>query len=218
VFDYLDIDMRDSDLGWFVGGMSDSPYSPRVKKTTNGGDTWEDASPDMGYTLRAVQFLSDTEGWVCGRFGTVLHTVNGGASWEDRSYPTEATLFDLMFVDGQTGCVVGDSATVIFTNNGGQTWHRRTPGVQEEDRIVTPTRPFSLSFPRNPMKGEVRFSLSGEAPKSLKLYDRKGSCVAVLRPRTGEYVLRRADLKSGIYFVEVESRDYRGVYRFSYLE
>jgi photosystem II stability/assembly factor-like uncharacterized protein len=218
VYDYLDIYMRDSELGWFVGGMSDPPYSPVIKKTTDGGENWIEKTPPFGYNLRAVQFLSDTEGWVCGRFGTILHTLDGGETWEDHSYPTGATLFDLMFTSGQRGCVVGDSATILFTEDGGETWDLRTPAVEEEGQIVAESRPFTLAFPQNPMKGAVLFSLSGKEPTSVRVFDRKGGCVAVLPSRSGDHVLNAPNLKSGTYFVEITSDDFRGVYRFSYVE
>jgi photosystem II stability/assembly factor-like uncharacterized protein len=218
VHDYLDIFMRDPELGWFVGGMSDPPYDPVVMMTTDGGDNWVDKTPDVGYTLRAVQFLSDTEGWVCGRFGTILHTTDGGDTWEDHSYPTEVTLFDIMFSDDQRGCAVGDSGLIVFTDDGGQTWSERTPDVAEPGRIVGRTSPFTLTFPGNPMKGEIRFSLEGQEPVSVRVFDRSGSCVAELTPRTGEHVLSARGLSSGTYFVEVTLEDHRGVYRFSLLE
>jgi hypothetical protein len=164
-----------------------------------------------------VQFLSDTEGWVCGRFGTILHTVDGGENWEDHSYPLNATLFDLMFTSGQRGCVVGDSGTIIFTEDGGETWDLRTPAV-EEGHIVAERHPFSLTFPQNPMRGAVTFSLNGKEPTSVRVFDRKGSCVAVLPSRSGDHVLKAPNLRSGTYFVEVTCEDFRGVYRFSYLE
>jgi hypothetical protein len=199
--------MWDSTLGWFVGGMDSVPYTPIIKKTTDGGEDWIDITPDLGYTLRAVKFVSDTEGWACGMFGTILHTANGGSTWEDQSYPTNSTLLDMEFVNDQKGCAVGDSGVVLFTFNGGPTWEMRSPPAVQENLGTVSTEPFDVRFALNPARGAIRFSLTGdENPRSIRVLDESGRCLSDLEPRLGTFALETRGWASGTYFLHVRSR------------
>ena len=68
-------------------------------------------------------------GWICGRWGTVLHTQNGGKAWERQTSGTDMTLSGIYFVDQQFGWAVGDEGTIIHTQNGGQSWEQQKSPV-----------------------------------------------------------------------------------------
>jgi photosystem II stability/assembly factor-like uncharacterized protein len=72
--------------------------------------------------LFSVTFVSENDGWACGRWGKILHTEDGGKSWIPQSSKTDFTLSSIYFVDGKNGWAVGDQGTIINTTDGGKTW------------------------------------------------------------------------------------------------
>jgi len=74
------------------------------------------------HDLFSVSYPTEKEGWVCGRWGTILHTVDGGKTWKPQTSGTNYTLTSIYFVDPKNGWAVGDSGTILFTENGGQSW------------------------------------------------------------------------------------------------
>jgi len=76
---------------WFVAesaGPSDNPGA-RIIATNNGGKTWKVQwhSTDPGYSLMAINMISNTEGWAAGGVlertidGEWMHTIDGGKTW-----------------------------------------------------------------------------------------------------------------------------------------
>lgn len=45
---------------------------------------WQNPLP-QGNTLHGVNFVSSTEGWAVGDYGTILKTTNGGTTWTSQS-------------------------------------------------------------------------------------------------------------------------------------
>ena len=76
----------------------------------------------MNDDLFSVSFPTQTDGWVCGRWGTVQSTHDGGLSWEHQNTKTDYTLSDIFFIDSLEGWAVGDAGTIIHTSDGGKTW------------------------------------------------------------------------------------------------
>ena len=68
-------------------------------------------------------------GWICGRWGTVLHTKNGGQIWKRLTSGTDMTLSGISFVDQDYGWAVGDEGTIIHTKDGGQSWEKQKSPV-----------------------------------------------------------------------------------------
>lgn len=72
--------------------------------------------------LFSISFPTESEGWACGRWGTVLRTADGGKTWMPQASGTDYTLSSIFFVDPQHGWSVGDEGIIIHTENGGETW------------------------------------------------------------------------------------------------
>ena len=75
--------------------------------------------------LRAVAFVSPTNGWVAGD-GTIRATRDGGRTWQTQ-YSGRAQISSLYFVDGQVGWAAGIDAVagtgvLLGTHDGGRTW------------------------------------------------------------------------------------------------
>jgi len=71
--------------------------------------------------LFSVTFPAGTDGWACGRFGTVLHTSDGGKTWVRQDTQTDYTLSSIHFTDNKNGWAVGDEGAIIHTEDGGKT-------------------------------------------------------------------------------------------------
>lgn len=92
------------------------------------------------------QFPRQKEGWVCGRWGTILHSSDGGQTWASQQSGTDYTLVSIHFVDSKTGWAVGDSGTILHTKDGGKNWLKQKSPV-----------PFFLTGVQfvNPLKGWI---------------------------------------------------------------
>ena len=102
----------------------------------------------MSEDLLSVTFPSEKEGWVCGRWGTVLHTADGGKNWTPQSSGTDNTLCSIYFVDLRNGWAVGEEGTILHTSDGGETWEQQkspVPFYLMKTYFVTPLRGWIVS-------------------------------------------------------------------------
>lgn len=78
------------------------------------------------FDLTGVEFLSPTEGFICGEDRVLMRTTDGGATWEQVNGVSRDRLFweqrfdDLEFIDMQHGWAVGNDN--YRTTDGGETW------------------------------------------------------------------------------------------------
>jgi photosystem II stability/assembly factor-like uncharacterized protein len=72
--------------------------------------------------LLSVDFPDESNGFACGRFGTILHTSDGGEAWGPQNSGTDLTLTSVDFVDARTGWAVGNEGTILRTSDGGKEW------------------------------------------------------------------------------------------------
>lgn len=92
------VDFPDQNFGYV------SPRWLPVRRTTNGGDTWEESDSTEG--VNYVFFLSDKEAWGYG--SAIWHTNDGGNKWTKVVSPprTAWDLYNAAFVK-QTGIIIG---------------------------------------------------------------------------------------------------------------
>ncbi|MGQ9707526.1 MAG: YCF48-related protein [bacterium] len=129
-YDFYDVFFSDGNTGWVVGG-DDRNFRAVVLHTTDGGNSWiEQSLPGEARFLRSLKFTSATEGWACGRYGTIIHTSDGGNNWIIQNSNAESTLFDIDFADSLRGMAAGNGI-VLVTTDGGQHWYPRLIGIQE---------------------------------------------------------------------------------------
>jgi len=190
VYDFLDVVFFNLLNGIVVGGMDTFPYLPVVRRTTDGGITWENTTPPFGKTLRALSFVDSLHGWAVGMEGTIIRTKDGGFSWENLSYPTHVTFFDVEFVDSLRGVVVGDSGFVLITDDGGESWRIAGP-------VISVKESYPAEIPQADRRANVfvdRIRLDGA---NVQLVDRSGR------------IIRKAE-RNGVYFLFME-RKYRKI-------
>ena len=117
-------------IGWAVGDRG------VIRKTEDGGATWQFVSSPVDCPLRDICFLTDQIGWIAGggtaayghlNQGVLLFTKDGGKSWTELIQKRLPRLHYVRFFGMNEGVVVGDTsvqhATGVFrTEDGGKTW------------------------------------------------------------------------------------------------
>ena len=106
---------------WAVGGDD----AGTIVRTTDGGQTWIKLTSAAPRALTAVQFVSETEGWVGGEAGLIWHTTDGGFSWEIQSSPTGSNMTGIEMINNQTGWFTTRGGSILHTIDGGQNWIRQ---------------------------------------------------------------------------------------------
>jgi len=77
----------------------------------------------------SIVFISQTNGWITGSGGTILHTADGGTTWDFQETGVNETLNAVHFTDDGNGWACGEKGTILSTANNGKTWRRRrNPG------------------------------------------------------------------------------------------
>lgn len=107
-------------VGYAAGG--DGVTLGYISKTTDGGVTWTYTSTTESNLLRAVDFLDDETGYVCGAAGVLMKTTDGGATW-NTIYTNSSQYFrSIDFISSQVGFMAGALGTIWKTTDGGTTW------------------------------------------------------------------------------------------------
>lgn len=91
----------------------------------DGGQHWRQAREvPVDFTLTAVSFVDDKEGWAVGHGGVVIHTVDGGQTWQLQRSATDVDqpLFTVYFRDRLHGWAAGLWSLLVQTEDGGKTW------------------------------------------------------------------------------------------------
>ncbi len=221
VYDFFDVEFVDAQNGWAVGG-DDRTMAAVVFHTTDGGAEWTEQSvPSGARLLRAVKFANPTEGWACGRNGTIIHTSDAGANWEQQATDADTTLFDIDFGDSLLGMASGAGSTVLRTTDGGANWERCYSAVAEpswgtgDGRRGTGVRVLA-----NPARGEATFRVSGLAGGfSVVIYDAAGCPVRSLRGVGPQITWDGRDaagrpVQTGLYLARLVSGGSGGTVRF----
>ncbi len=89
------------------------------------GQHWRQARQvPVDFTLTAVSFVGDRQGWAVGHGGVVIHTEDGGETWQVQRSATDVDqpLFTVYFRDSQHGWAAGLWSLLLQTEDGGKTW------------------------------------------------------------------------------------------------
>jgi photosystem II stability/assembly factor-like uncharacterized protein len=135
---------RNPNIGWL--GLSNG----KVLKTSDGGNSWEEASLKERLDIRSVWGVSDTECWVgtFNRGGGLFHTLDAGQSWNKISFEDSAQGFginSISFAGKDFAWAVGrrfetgtnespkSSAILLRTRDGGVSWSVINTGLKEQE-------------------------------------------------------------------------------------
>jgi photosystem II stability/assembly factor-like uncharacterized protein len=128
-----DVCFVDSKTGWAVGEQN------TILRTTDGGDSWQPATPIRGTSfgtgapLGTSWFLVDTIG--------LWHTDDQGQSWQKNGSVPRNDYTSIAVIDDKQIVIGGDHGRLASTSDGGATWSQRTvPGdaAVEAIQFVTP--------------------------------------------------------------------------------
>ena len=147
--------------------------APMAANAEQGGKAHDD--------LVSVSFPTETDGWACGRYGTILHTSDGGTTWSPQSSGTTFTLSGICFVDTKNGWAVGNKGTIVHTGDGGETWVKQESPVDyfhmdvlflsPHKGFITSERTHILATTDGGKTWEIRFEDEDYILKSLSFCD-----------------------------------------------
>ncbi|MCY1722605.1 hypothetical protein OU798_19805 [Prolixibacteraceae bacterium Z1-6] len=139
-----DIFFINKSIGYAVGGEG------MIKKTTDGGQTWDPQESGTTLSLTTVFFIDENIGYAtgayspkctgedCNKSGLILRTTNGGKKWEKEFKPEIAFFYDLYFVDENNGIGIllpldfnSDSRYAVTTEDAGKTWNYLNLEIQD---------------------------------------------------------------------------------------
>lgn len=144
--------MVDPTTGW--GLARDGDDKPHLLRTTDGGESWSDVTPNRvagAYRGRAAHFPDGVTGWLAlGYLGpegprlAVLHTEDGGRRWRRTTFPAqdwEVEQLDIVFAGSRYGWILATSGpasgtmlkSVFRTEDGGHTWTRVSTDARTAD-------------------------------------------------------------------------------------
>lgn len=95
-----------------------------IRKSTDGGDTWELLNSGTTEVLYDVQFADSEIGYAVGDHGTVLKTIDAGSTWIDVSVDGNYFIRAVSVSPGNPErlVVVGDPGNVYTSEDGGTSW------------------------------------------------------------------------------------------------
>jgi photosystem II stability/assembly factor-like uncharacterized protein len=110
----------DSLNGW-VGGTLSPGGNGIIRRTTDGGYTWEAQTLPVASSISRVLFLNSHIGFAIGGNGAILKTTNAGQTWVQKPSGTNGGLASVFFLDTQEGWACG-GYNVLHTTDQGETW------------------------------------------------------------------------------------------------
>ncbi|OGU77138.1 MAG: hypothetical protein A2V93_02210 [Ignavibacteria bacterium RBG_16_34_14] len=93
-----------------------------LKRSTNGGISWDNINSGAGVRLNSVFFLNNNLGWAAGQYGNVAKTIDGGNNWEIINTGLHIYGFQkITFVNENYGWAMGNRELAI-SYDGGESW------------------------------------------------------------------------------------------------
>lgn len=91
----------------------------------DGGTTMKKIHTGFDNHFKALSFLNQNTGYVCGDGGLVIKTTNGGYNWADLSINIDEILYDIQAKGEDTVFTVGEKGLIYRSTNGGIDWFRK---------------------------------------------------------------------------------------------
>jgi len=129
-FNYILMDIEfpegQNQIGYSIGQSLTYNGVGIVIKTTDGGSTWTQLTPNGIPGLEAMSFLDLQTGYAAGWDNYIIKTTDGGMSWDTLSAGMDLwEISDIEFTDVNNGVIAGFYATLV-TADGGLTWTEAT--------------------------------------------------------------------------------------------
>ncbi len=95
-----------------------------IWRSEDNGSSWSFVFDGLGDLpdFWTVSLLSETEGWVAGHHGIILHTTDGGVTWSLMNSGSAVQIYDLGMAGGSFSLAACQNGYVLRTTNGGGFW------------------------------------------------------------------------------------------------
>jgi|CXWL01.1.fsa_nt_gi photosystem II stability/assembly factor-like uncharacterized protein len=109
----------------YARGNNSTSY---LRKTTDGGRTWEKIEFEDGGHKRITKlfFNMDGVGAAFGEGGIFHKLQEDGKTWKKSVTAIHYLLLDAAYADEKVGAIVGSGGTILFTEDSGYTWEKAT--------------------------------------------------------------------------------------------
>ncbi len=128
----LQIHFTDEHTGWllcerniFSRGQNATSY---LRKTIDGGQTWERIEFENGGRERITKLLFNNLGWgtAFGEGGIFYKLQEDGKTWKKSISAIHFLLLGGSYSDGLTGAIAGAGGTILYTGDNGLSWEKST--------------------------------------------------------------------------------------------
>ena len=127
-----EVHFTDENTGWLLcerdiysRGQNAASY---LRRTTDGGRTWEPIEFEDGGRERVTKLLFNKLGWgiAFGEGGIFYKLQEDGRTWKKSQSAIHFLLLGGAFTDGAGGVIAGAGGTMMFTEDNGLTWEKAT--------------------------------------------------------------------------------------------
>ena len=144
-----------------------------IKKTFDGGQTWEEVYQEQGHYIDDVHFFNESRGIAVGScywsIPVYLETLDGGNTWEV-SNVIDDVLYDICFLNNDTGYISAPCDGIYKTTDAANSW----------ELIETSRCPQKISF----VNSQIGYASTYHAPYVLKTINGGESWFELEQPST----------------------------------
>lgn len=171
----LDLHFTDAQLGHVL-------VSDTVRRTTDGGKTWEPLGELKGAKHHGLSFPSASHGWVVGDKGyiacygakAVAPVIARIGEWQVQNSGVQEDLHSVAFVNDQVGVAVGDNYTILRTTDAGKNW-KQVMGPKKQGSAYFASVLFAndkVGYVRNQFTGDLYHTAdAGATWQPIKTYN-----------------------------------------------
>ena len=200
---FYSVQFLNQNVGYITGGWVNST----VMKSVNGGESWDNLfSGATGVRLFSGSFIDEYNGYVCGRYGTIMKTIDAGGTWAAENSGVSSALNSIQYLNQNTAYAVGENGKIISTIS--------VIGINQISSNIPDKFSLEQNYPNpfNPMTN-VRFQISNGGFVKLVVFDMLGREASVLvneelYPGTYEVNFDASNLSSGAYFYSLSAGEY----------
>jgi len=167
-----------------------------IRKTTNGGETWEIQTVGQNHLwLRDIFFTSAETGYIAGD-GLIMKTDNCGLNWHPQSVGTYESFNAIFFLDSQAGYAVSYEGGIFHTTNGG-----------EEEINNSTLDPVNFTLFPNPAHNTLNVSSNSDSdflPVKVSIYSVTGQLILESYfSKSTHNEININSLNDGFYFIGI---------------
>jgi photosystem II stability/assembly factor-like uncharacterized protein len=127
-YNYNDMYFFNENTGVAVGNEG------KIIRTTDAGTTWKTIAAGTNQSLRSIEFVNSTTGWIAST-GCLLKTTDAGNTWSvinaPAAIPANRVIYSVSFRTENNGIAVcqgggTNGSFILVTNDGGTTWAGKT--------------------------------------------------------------------------------------------